>query len=97
VKFFLLQLFLTFDQFLNVLLLGYADETLSARAWRAYAKGRIFGRIFKPVIDGLFFWQSQPNDKGHCYNAWLKEAARHSLPPEYREGLSFPTIEKDAA
>jgi hypothetical protein len=91
VKFFLVQLFLTFDQLLNVVLLGYADETLSARAWRAYAKRRIFGRIFKPVIDGLFFWQSQPNDLGHCYNAYLKEKDRRTLPPEYR-GLEFPEI-----
>lgn len=95
-KFFLVQLFLSVDQFLNVLLLGYADETLSARAWRAYDKDRVFGRIFKPLIDVLFVWQKQPNDRGHCYNAWLREAARHSLPPEYRDGLSFPTIEKDA-
>lgn len=84
IKFFLIQLFLTVDQALNVLLLGYADETLSARAWRAYAKRRMFGRIFKPFIDALFFWQSQPNDLGHCYNAYLKEADRRGLPPEYR-------------
>ncbi len=92
-KFFLLQLFLTCDQLLNVLLLGYADETLSARAWRAYAKGRIFGRIFKPLIDTLFFLQPQPNALGHCYNAFLKEKDRRALPPEYR-GLDFPEIEK---
>jgi hypothetical protein len=94
VKFFFVQLFLAFDQGLNTLLLGYADETLSARAWRAYAKGRIFGRIFKPLIDALFFWQSQPNDRGHCYNAYLKEKDRRNLPPEYRdsEPLDWPKI-----
>ncbi len=82
---FLRQLFLTFDQLLNVCLLGYADETLSARAWRAYDKRRKFGLLFKPVIDALFIWQHQPNDLGHCYNAWLKEIDRRALPPAYRE------------
>lgn len=91
---FFFQLFLTIDQLFNVLLLGYADETLSARAWRAYDKRRTFGLIFKPLIDALFFWQKQPNDMGHCYNAYLKEKDRRTLPPEYRNtaDLDFPKI-----
>ncbi len=88
-----IQLFIATDQLLNVFLLGYADETLSARAWRAFDKGRIFGKLFKPAIDFLFIWQPQPNDKGHCYNAYLKEIDRRNLPPEYRD-ITFPEIDK---
>lgn len=63
----------------------WADETLSCRTWRAYAKGLIFGRLFRPVIDALFFWQRVPEGvRGHCHWAYLKEQARYNSPPELR-------------
>jgi hypothetical protein len=78
------ELFISLDQLVNVLLLGSADETLSARAWRTEQKGRIFGRLFRPLIDLLFFWQPT-GGLGHCQQAFQRERAKFYLPPEYRE------------
>jgi hypothetical protein len=90
---YLRQLAIAFDQFANALLWGWADETLSARAFRAHRKGRAFGRFFMPVIDLLFFWQ-KPDDEvnalagklvdGHCERAFYKEILRRDHAPEYR-------------
>ena len=80
------QAFIAFDQLVNALIppiggtLSWADETLSARSYRAHRDGKLFGRITLPVIDLLFRWQT----KEHCKNAWRKELDRHNLPPEYR-------------
>ena len=88
------QVFLAFDQLANVLpppidgTVGYADETLSARCYRAHSDGKIFGRMFMPPIDWLFgLWQGP----GHCKNAYIKEFERKSYPDEYRTGT--PTFE----
>lgn len=40
------ELFIVLDEFCNVLLGGYAGESMSARAYRAHKKGLIFGRLF---------------------------------------------------
>lgn len=79
------QVFVAADQFLNALIppvftLSWADETLSARTYRAAKRGKLVGRLAMPVIDLLFFWQG----KGHCMNAYIKERERANLPPEYR-------------
>lgn len=79
------QIFVAVDQLANALIppfgaLSYADETLSARTYRAARDGRIMGRLFMPLIDLLFRWQI----KGHCEHAYLKEKTRANLPPEYR-------------
>lgn len=84
------QLFIAVDQLLNVLLTfltvpAWADETLSSRAWRADIRGLWFGRIFRPVIDLLFCWQTiRPDATGHCHQAYLRERERAGLPPEFR-------------
>lgn len=84
------QLFIAVDQLCNVLLTllttkAWADETLSSRAWRADVHGLWFGRIFRPLIDVLFFWQPiRPDAIGHCHQAYLRERARAGLPPEFR-------------
>jgi hypothetical protein len=79
------QVLIAVDQVLNALIppiftLSYADETLSARTYRAAKRGKIVGRMAMPVIDLLFFWQGH----GHCRNAYIKEVERRNLPPEYR-------------
>jgi hypothetical protein len=80
------QVFIAVDQVVNALIpplfgtLSYADETLSARSYRAYRDGRILGKLGMPVIDLLFIWQGP----GHCKNAWAKEMDRRNMPPEYR-------------
>lgn len=74
------QILIAIDQLFNTLTGGYADETLSSRAWRLYARNKLSGRILKPLIDTLFFWQ-----KDHCYNSFLSEVERRQLPREFRE------------
>ena len=82
------QLFIAADQLLNALIpplegtVSYADETLSARCYRAHRDGKVMGRVFMPLIDLLFFWQG-PN---HCRNAYIKEFDRQNYPSEYRDG-----------
>lgn len=78
IKFHIFQALIWIDQGINVLLGGYADETLSQRAYRAYRKKTIFGLIFMPLIDCLFFWQ-----KNHCENAYLSEIDRRQLPEQF--------------
>lgn len=55
---------------------------LSAAAWRVEQKGRLLGRLSRPLIDLLFFWQGP----GHCRNAYIKEFERKNYPDEYRTG-----------
>ena len=50
-----------------------ADETLSARAHRT-------GSVLEPLIDALFFWQTD-----HCFESYLSEKERKQLPQEYRD------------
>lgn len=82
------QIFLALDQLANVLpppldgTVGYADETLSARCYRAHRDGKILGKLFMRPIDLLFFWQGP----GHCKNAYIKEFDRQNYPSEYRDG-----------
>lgn len=87
VKGWLYQLFLVLDQAANVLLTpfhvgAWADETMSARAWRAYRDGRAWGKWARPAIDWLFAWQRA--EGGHCRRAYERERARMHCPPELR-------------
>lgn len=76
---FLHQLFLAFDQLCNVMLLGWADETLSSRSYRSWRNGhRYFGWIMH-VIDFIFFWQDE-----HCKLAYWAEKKRLQSHPETR-------------
>lgn len=79
--FYVKQNLIAIDQLVNTLLGGHADETLSSRAYRAEVKGRFFGRIMRPVIDSIFFF-----DKDHCYNSYVSELNRN----QYPVGLNKP-------
>ena len=89
-KHWFLQLFIVVDQLLNVLVTplhagAWADETLSCRAYRMWRDGKPWGRVWMPVIDFLFIWQTLPEGAiGHCHGAYLKERQRYNLPPEMR-------------
>lgn len=74
-----MQVLIALDQLLNALLFGYADETLSSRAYRADRDGKWFGRLFRPAIDVLFFWQPR-----HCYQAYLAEVSRKQYSRNFR-------------
>ena len=80
------QVFIAADQLVNALIppldgtISYADETLSARSYRAHRDGKVFGKLTMPFINLLFFWQG-PN---HCKNAYIKEFERKNYPSEYQ-------------
>lgn len=74
---YLLQILIAIDQLANALLFGFADETLSSRAYRADQKDLIFGKIFRPCIDFIFFFQEE-----HCHQAYLEEIDKRQLPPD---------------
>ena len=74
------QNLLAIDQLGNTLLGGFADETLSSRAYRASLHtGHWRWRICATLINGLFF------DRDHCHQAFLSERNHTQLPPEFRE------------
>jgi hypothetical protein len=59
VKMFLVNVLLSVDQFVNVLMLGDPDETISSRA------GRVFPDTWwSNLIDHIMFWQTD-----HCHKA----------------------------
>jgi hypothetical protein len=70
------QILIAFDQLINALLGGWADETLSSRAWRESA-------WLAALIDALFWF-----DKDHCFESYVSEQLRMQAPPELRNSLS---------
>lgn len=74
-----MQVLIAFDQLINALLGGMADETLSARAHRQHRKGYSTARN---AINALFFWQDD-----HCGMAYASEFARKHLPFIYSSDL----------
>ena len=79
-KQYLLNVAIAIDQTLNALRGGSPDETLSAAAWRTEQKGRLLGRVFRPLIDLAFL----PLEKDHCRTAFESERNGRHLPEEYR-------------
>lgn len=78
-----LEVLIAVDQLVNTLLLGSSDETLSARAYRTEKQGLILGKISRPIIDLLFFFDTK-DGKGHCQISYEREMSRYYLPEEYR-------------
>lgn len=71
------QILIAFDQLINTLLGGMADETLSARLWR----------LQHPLhrwVDALFFWDRE-GSKRHCELSYEAELLRSQLPKSYRQ------------
>lgn len=78
----LLNIAIAFDQLALVLLTlgnGLPDETISAALWRMESQGKLAGRLFRPVVDALFFF-----DQNHCLSAWQSERNKQQLPGVYR-------------
>lgn len=81
-----LQLLISLDQFLNVLVCMFvepkskhwADETFSAHTHRHFVKGE--WKWMRNLINFLFFWQAD-----HCAESYESEMERNHLPPELRE------------
>jgi hypothetical protein len=73
-----MQVAIALDQFFNTLVGGYADETVSARAWREHNNSRKW-KYIQLAIDTLFFWQQD-----HCLASYMSESLRKQYPKEYR-------------
>ena len=67
------QILIAIDQLANAVIGGWADETLSSRAWREDRRRLVV------VIDFLFFWEGN-----HCEASYISERQRLQLPPEFR-------------
>lgn len=75
------QILIAVDQLANAVCGGWADETLSSRAWRQRDRKRrwhyariILDRIFEVLIGEI----------DHCRLSYESEMTRVHLPPEYR-------------
>ena len=77
------QILIAVDQLVNTLVwikgdgFGFADETLSARAWRLRCQSSAYKRI-----DALFFWD-RDGGKHHCELSYESELERRHLPRGY--------------
>lgn len=70
----LLNILIALDQFIYVIItlgVGAPDETMSAAAWRLEQAGRWQGKLMRPLIDRLFWF-----DPNHCKGAYLAEVFR---------------------
>ena len=70
----ILNILISIDQLLYVLITfgnGNPDETMSAAAWRLELKSHWAGRVFRPAIDAVFWF-----DPEHCKKAFEYEANR---------------------
>ena len=80
------QLLIAIDQLVNAIIGGWADETLSSRAYRSD------WRTTERIINLLFWWDKQTSTIGtptvtkyHCELSYLSEMKRLQLSPEMRE------------
>jgi hypothetical protein len=78
IKYFI-HLFIAVDQLITAILGGWPDETLSSYAYRLQQQNKLGGRIFVPIINKIFFFQSD-----HCKNAYRDERLRYQFPPVLR-------------
>lgn len=75
------------DQLCNSLLGGSPDETFSARCWRKRARQP--WTVLRLLVDGIFFWQRDAAQRGHCQQAWKSEMIRAQLPKSYHQGDDY--------
>ena len=71
------QVLIALDQLVNTLIGGWADETISSRAYRRHVDGR---PGWANLINRIFYWQSN-----HCRGAYRDERERRQYPPEFRD------------
>jgi hypothetical protein len=77
------HLFIALDQVVTALFAGYPDETVSSYLFRLDARGKLAGRIFRPIVDWV--WRLVFRQEDHCFAAYESERARYHLPPMMRE------------
>lgn len=79
----ILNILIAVDQLVWVLLTlghGEPDETISAACFRMEQAGKAQGRVFRPLVDGIF----SPVEKEHCKKAFMAEMKKIQMPKEYR-------------
>lgn len=76
VKTYLLKVAIAADQFVNAVLGGQPDETISSRVWRNSIKGYWYARVAVRVLDTVFGWLG---DSDHCRSSYENERARAHL------------------
>lgn len=77
----ILNILICLDQLVfSILTLGssYPDETISAAAYRLELDDKIQGKVFRPLIDLIFFF-----DKEHCKESYWSEIRGRQLPKTY--------------
>ncbi len=77
-RFWIINVLVAFDQFINALFGGWADETISSRAYRMKDTTRAW-RIWHAVINAVLFIQPD-----HCRIAYDYERNRWQMPPDLR-------------
>lgn len=70
------QVLIAFDQLINTLFNGWADETFSSRCWRWHRDGKRSWPMY--MVDALFW------SKCHCLDSYVSERDRVHLPHELR-------------
>lgn len=78
----ILNTLIAIDQLIWVLITfgnGMPDETISAALYRMEKQNKLAGRIFRPFVDALFWF-----DKHHCLKAWESENKKQHLPEIYK-------------
>jgi hypothetical protein len=71
---YLKNIYLAFDYFLNALLNGLPNETLSGRAYRMQQKPQPYWNGLAKCINTLFWWQAN-----HCRGAYTADRERALL------------------
>ena len=78
-----LNLLIALDQAVWVVITighGSPDETISAALWRMEQRGKLAGKLFRPVVDLIF----RPLETDHCHKAYEAERRGSQLPKEYQ-------------
>lgn len=76
---YLIQVLVSVDQLVNALFGGWADESISSRAWRLRDTSRFWSGM-RILVDTLLFIQTN-----HCLKAYESEQLRLQEPPELRK------------
>ena len=74
----LLNILIALDKLLYQLItLGYGSmhDTISSAAYRMEQKGRLIGKLSRPVIDWIF---GKLGDESHCFTSYI--SAKFNLP-----------------
>lgn len=93
----MMQILIALDQLVNTFVppykgdhRGWADETLSSRAWRRSSSSKGW-ETFRKVVDWIFWKLIKQKD--HCFESWMEERLLRQMPPELRKTTQLATGE----